>query len=267
MSEGNAQLDGRSWAGDLRICLIFLTRLPLAWPDDRPMPVLAQAMRAFGLAGAVVGLVCAMVLAIGMWFGFSAVLASLVAVAAATLVSGALHEDGLADVADGFGGGAAPERKLEIMRDSRIGAYGVLALVFSVGLRVFALAGIVAATTTIQAICLIVAVAITSRAAMGWTMAVLPNARDDGRSAEAGRPGADAVRQLLISSIFAAVPLLWWGAGVWGCLVVLFMAGLAALSFKRVARKQIGGQTGDVLGASQQISELTQLATLVALLA
>lgn len=254
------------WRDDLATCLMFLTRLPVAGSErnhDRP---LGGAMRAFGLAGAVVGAITAIVLATALALGFNPVLASLAALAAATLLTGALHEDGLGDVADGFGGGATRERKLEIMRDSRIGAYGVLALVFTVGARIFALATIVERTTPLQAMCLIVAIAVASRAAMGWMMATLPNARSDGRAAEAGRPTPEAIRQLMIASLIIAAPLTWWSIGAWGLIVAVAAVCLVALAFKRISAKQIGGQTGDVLGATQQLTELGLLLTLAALI-
>src|SRR5579864_6859060 len=108
------------WPDDLLIAAAFLTRMPIPTPAVLPGR-LAQASWAFPLVGVGVGL--------------PTLAAALIAVAGTAALTGALHEDGLADTADGFGGGATPEAKLTIMRDSRNGAYGVLALIFSVALR------------------------------------------------------------------------------------------------------------------------------------
>jgi adenosylcobinamide-GDP ribazoletransferase len=97
-------------------------------------------MRAFPAAGLVVGAIIGAVLVLVTWLGAPAAVAAPIAVAAGLLVTGALHEDGLADTADGFGGGATAERKLEIMRDSRIGTYGVLALIAGLALKAVAIA-------------------------------------------------------------------------------------------------------------------------------
>ena len=131
-----------AWWVDFTTALAFLTRLPLPEPD-RP-PDLARATRAMPLAGAVIGLGGAAVYGLTGALGLTPAIAGLLAVATTILLTGALHEDGLADSADGLFAGAEPARRLEIMRDSRTGAYGALALILSVGLRATALAAIAA---------------------------------------------------------------------------------------------------------------------------
>ena len=130
------------WWRDTRLAAAFLTRLPLAPEGAGSGKALADAARAFPIVGAAVGLAAGAALSVASWLGLHPLACALVGLAVAALVTGALHEDGLADVADGFGGGRTRAAKLKIMRDSRIGAYGVLALVFSVGLRAAALAGL-----------------------------------------------------------------------------------------------------------------------------
>jgi hypothetical protein len=113
------------------LALSFLTRLPIPFVRTLDMPPLAQAMRFFPLAGALIGCISAGVLIGANMLGLPSLLAAVIALSVGTLVTGALHEDGLADVADGFGGGKTREARLEIMRDSRIGTYGTIALVLS----------------------------------------------------------------------------------------------------------------------------------------
>src|SRR5579864_5025125 len=122
------------WPDDLLIAAAFLTRMPIPTPAVLPGR-LAQASWAFPLVGVGVGLLGGLAYAFAAWLGLPTLAAALIAVAGTAALTGALHEDGLADTADGFGGGATPEAKLTIMRDSRNGAYGVLALIFSVALR------------------------------------------------------------------------------------------------------------------------------------
>lgn len=245
---------------DLRLALSFLTRIPMG--SFRHPGTLADAVWAFPLVGVIVGAIGGVVyygaIEVGLW----PMIAALLAVAAMTIATGALHEDGLADVADGFGGGATQSRKLEIMRDSRIGSYGVLALIFSVGLRATAIAAIGSAEL---AVAVIIAAAVAARAVLPSVMAVLPMARDDGLAHRAGQPGqVNATVSLMIGA---------------GCLVFLlsphflltvFVGGaaiLSAMAMTMLARRQIGGQTGDVIGAAQQLAETAMLITAVAVLA
>src|SRR4051812_14340659 len=117
-----------SWRDDLIVAATFLTRVPLhaiVQPHD-PRASLAQALRAFPLIGALIGLAAGLVYAAAGLLGLAPLAAALVAIGASIALTGALHEDGLADCADGFGGGRERDAKLAIMRDSRIGTYGVL---------------------------------------------------------------------------------------------------------------------------------------------
>jgi adenosylcobinamide-GDP ribazoletransferase len=157
-------------------------------------------------------------------------------------------------MADGFAGGGTPEAKLAIMRDSRIGSFGTLALIFSVLLRVAALASLADIGIVIAAL---VAGHAASRAAMTSVMHALPNARSDGLSAGVGRPDRLAVGIGLAVAAVAALLLL-QGAG----LLAIILAGGAAAGVAWLAQRQIGGQTGDVLGATEQIAQAAFLAGL-----
>lgn len=249
-----------SWWNDIRTALAFLTRLPNALGTPRAPRELGPALRAAPLVGVVVGLVGAAVFWVAVGLGLPPALAGLLAVGATAWATGALHEDGLADVADGFGGAVERTRKLEIMRDSRTGAFGVLALILSVGLRAGALAAI--AESWLVATALISAHA-ASRAALPLVMAALPPARSDGLGASAGRPSRyDALAGALLG-VAAAVLALGPSAG----LILAIVAGLAAIMAAALARRQVGGYTGDVLGAVQQTAEVAALLAAAAVLA
>ncbi|MBN9251997.1 MAG: adenosylcobinamide-GDP ribazoletransferase [Mesorhizobium sp.] len=135
---------------DAALCLVFFTRLPLPVFDFRDR-TLAQAIWAAPLAGLVVAAIAAVVFAVATGLGLSANSAAALTLAAAMLVTGCLHEDGLSDVVDGFGGGKSREKKLEIMRDSRIGAYGASALALSILIRWTALSDIASPASMIAA--------------------------------------------------------------------------------------------------------------------
>jgi adenosylcobinamide-GDP ribazoletransferase len=244
------------WWDDLVAACRFLTRLPIAGLSSAHTGLLARSMRAFPLAGIVVGVVGWAAFAIAAGIGLPATIAALLAIAATVLVTGALHEDGLADTADGFGGGEGRAGKLAIMRDSRSGAYGVLALVFSVALRAAALTVL----TTPRVGAALVAAHAVSRAGLPIIMRWLDPARDDGLGASAGQPDDLAVGWCLGIALVVALLCLGFGPGLIAVIVAAAaMAGLASL-----AQRQIGGYTGDVLGAAQQIGEIAMLLTAAA---
>ncbi|MEJ0092550.1 MAG: adenosylcobinamide-GDP ribazoletransferase [Methylocella sp.] len=249
---------GSSLLIDFLICLRFATRLPLPSLSRETMPhSLARFSRAVGLlpaAGALLGAIAAGVLAAAA-LAFPALLAAPLSIATLILLSGALHEDGLADCADGFGGGATRERKLEIMRDSRVGAFGALALALSLYIRIVALAFIAAQSVALASAVLIGAAA-ASRFSALIPMFVLPSARAEGAGFSAGRPEPPSFgRAACLAAIFAATPLL-AGANLGKATLGLAASVIAGFGCSALAKRQIGGQTGDVAGAAQQISEI-----------
>jgi adenosylcobinamide-GDP ribazoletransferase len=242
----------RSLIADMRIAISLSTRVPV-WPVASVADGdIARASWALPIAGVLVGLAGAIV----YWLATRAHLqpepAAMLALAATVLVTGAMHEDGLADTADGFGGGKTREQKLEIMRDSRIGTFGTCALIVFMVLRWSSLASV--ADPRLVAIALVVAHA-AARAPLPLFMRLLPPARADGLSSGAGQPPSQSV---IIALVLGIVCLL-FGFGVSGTMTVLLMLAAAALLLARLASKQIGGQTGDVLGAVEQISEIAIL--------
>lgn len=242
--------------GDLRSAFSLLTRLPIRH-DAAPQ---ARGAWAYPVVGIAVGALGAAVFALLRIAGAPASLAAIWSLAATILVTGALHEDGLADTADGFGGGGTRARKLEIMRDSRIGSFGAIALILALGARVGALAALDRPRAAAAAI---VAAATLGRAAIVVPLALLAPARTDGLASPLATPppAASAIALLLAATIaFALLPTLTAAAA-------LAAAGLAAVALASLARHQIGGYTGDVLGAVEQVAECAALTALAALTA
>ena len=240
---------------DLQLALSLLTRLPVRVSAYERS---AEAAWAYPLVGVVLGTLAALGGLAAGWIGLPPPLSALVALSLLIVLSGAMHEDGLADTADGLWGGWTREKRLEIMKDSHIGSYGVLALILSVGARWGALWLLFEAGPATAAVALIAA-ATLSRGVMPALMAALPHARDTGLSRRVGgvAPISAAVAGMLAGAIAI---LILGGAGV----TAVLCAGVAALGVGAIARAKIGGQTGDILGASQQIAEIAVLFSLLA---
>lgn len=238
---------------EVLVALVLLTRLPLPHLPPAAFARSASAVWAYPLAGVLLG-GCAAVLGSGLLaIGLPAAFAAGVLLATLVLLSGAMHEDGLADTADGFWGGRDPQHRLEIMKDSRIGTYGVLALILVTGLRWNAYA-----TLLPLGVLHVIATAALSRAAMPLLMMALPPARASGLSKGVGRPSrASCLAGLAVAAGIAAICL---GAAALPAFAIML---LAALLCGLCARAKIAGQTGDTLGATQQIAETAILAVLV----
>ena len=243
----------KSLIADIRIAISLSTRIPVGPATPVAQGDIARATWALPLAGILVGLAGALV----YWLATRAHLqpepAAMLALAATMLTTGAMHEDGLADAIDGFGGGKTREQKLEIMRDSRIGAFGACALIASVILRWSAMEAI--ADPRQVAIALVVAHA-AARAPLPLFMRLVPPARPDGLSSGAGQPPAQSV---IIALALGIICLLFGFRGNATIITALVVLAAAALLLAGLARKQIGGQTGDVLGALEQICEVAVL--------
>jgi len=233
---------------------LFLTRLPFRLKGDLKTSELAAAVWSFPLIGLLVGVVSGGALMGAAELNLHPLACAFIALIVSALVTGALHEDGLADLADGFGGGRTRADKLRIMRDSHIGTYGVLALVFSVGLRTSLLAGLLGPG---MAAATLVGAAVLSRSFLPGLMYVMPRARVDGLAASAGRPKATRAVVALVLGCLICWPFL----GTWVAPVALIMALLSTLVMAFIAHRQIGGYTGDVLGGTQHIVEITILVT------
>jgi adenosylcobinamide-GDP ribazoletransferase len=238
----------------LRVAFIFLTRIPVRVTGEITAADIAAASRYYPLVGVTVGAALAGMLLLALQF-FPPLLAATLAALGAAVLTGAFHEDALGDVADAFGGGFTVARKLEIMKDSRLGTYGVLALVGAFLVRIQALALLPVGL----ALGALVAVHAASRLGIVFMLWRSPRARTEGLGADTvGLTWREPVVATLVASVAAYVGLDW----VLG-LVVLAVAGLAAWGVARYARAQVGGVTGDVLGSAQQVAELAALLVLL----
>jgi adenosylcobinamide-GDP ribazoletransferase len=241
--------------GDMPLALSLLSRLPVPLRRfDRG----ARAAWAYPLAGLVIGGIAALGGLTAWAIGLPTPLVALIALALPIVLSGAMHEDGLADTADGLWGGWTRARRLEIMKDSHIGSYGVIALILSLGARGVALWLLYEAGPATATVALLAA-ALLSRAMMPGVMCALPHARATGLSQAQGRPPRTTA--LLGLAIAVALTLGLVGAAGMSALIA---AGIVTCAMTLVARAKIGGQTGDILGATQQLTEITVLFSLLA---
>jgi adenosylcobinamide-GDP ribazoletransferase len=240
----------RQLPSDTLTSLSFFSRLPVRGAGASFN--LRRSAGAWPIAGLVIAIVPSALYWLFLAIGIYAFLGPLLVIAVMIAITGALHEDGLADTADGFGGGRSRERKLAIMRDSRLGTYGALALLFSVLIRAAALGSIVYPGYPAGSLALLL-VAVLSRSMALWHWNSTMPARPDGFAWAAGRPDWVSLLVGLISGGIAAIVLLvaFGVAGLIGILLALVALGF----FTSLCRRQIGGHTGDTIGAAQQITE------------
>jgi adenosylcobinamide-GDP ribazoletransferase len=248
------------WWHDFRIAVGFLTILPIgpAADLDDHRAGLRFGARAFPLAGLVVGLFGALIYAIANMLRLPPEAAAFIAIGAMIVFTGAIHEDGLADMADGAMARKTLPERLAVMRDSRIGTFGTLALIIVVGIKTGTISAIGWAD---QVAPMLIGCAAASRAVLPALMRFMPPARSDGLAFAAGRPEENQV--ILAGLLGAALALLFLGpvAGL-----VSIIAGICAASVVGwIARKRLGGVTGDVLGAAQQATETTMMLAVVAM--
>ncbi len=247
------------WLRDLLLAFGFLTRMPITAtnPDDRPIMRTAWC---FPLVGAAVGAMAGLLLWFTHSIGLPGMACALLAIAGSALLTGALHEDGLADLADGFGGGHDKASKITIMRDSRIGAYGVLTLTLATGLKASAIATLLASGEILIPILSLIVAHAAARGLIVPVAAWLPTAAINGLGHLAGEPKLSTVRIAVLISAALLLVLL----PVTTALASAAAACLAAAAIAALARHQIGGYTGDVLGAAEQAAETAILLTLAA---
>lgn len=240
----------------LAAAVMFFTRLPVpaGWGTTRDD--LQRAAAYFPLVGWLVGGVAAAVWWLGLQ-GWTPAVASGLSLAATLVLTGAMHEDGFADVCDGFGGGYTKERVLEIMRDSRIGAFGAIGVVTMLGLKWTTVAALPPAVAGVT----LVAGHVTSRAISTSLMSTLAYVREDAAKAKplatelrGGRLGWVVVTAL---AAMALLPAQYW----WSVLALLIVRAVLSRWFAR----RLGGYTGDCLGAAQQVSEVVFYLAVIAL--
>ena len=242
------------WLDDFKTAIAFLTRLPV--PQGATPTDFVRAQRMFPVVGALIGAAVGL-LCLGLrYVGVPDLAAAALALGAGAILTGALHEDGLADVADGFGGGRDPAAKLEIMRDSRLGTYGALILLVSFVAKLSALA----ALPDGHVVQSLIAAHALARGVLPLMSMKMPYARKDGLAANAGRSDvATATTAAAVAFVIALLSLSFINA-----LCAVLMAGLSGAGIAWLAQRHIGGQTGDVLGAAEQIGETAILVLLAA---
>lgn len=237
-----------AWRDDFAAAMQFLTRLPAK--RDTGAFDLRRGGRVLPLVGAVVGTVTGASYWLFLMLHVPPFAAAALTLAVSVLMTGGLHEDGLADTADGFGGGRSKERKLEIMSDSRIGSYGVLAL----ALALLTKAGCLASLDGWRSASALIVAHVLARTAVVFVAFALPPAKQNGLGASANRPsGATVAIAGLIGIVIAAVCS--------PALALPAIAGVAATTaaMGSLAHRQIGGFTGDVLGTVEQLGETAVL--------
>lgn len=252
---------------------MFLSRLPLNWILVRIEQVLVQpagkyefekTSKYFGPAAVIVAFPGVVAFLVSSMIGLPLTISAIVTVIALVVSTGALHEDALADVADGFGGGNTRERKLEIMRDSQIGTYGACALILSISLQIACYIELMASLSLFESVLLILAANVASTTVMVWPWATLPAARSEGGlSASHGMPSVETANFASITGLSIAFLLLWLAAGLLPALVSLAICWFSMMVFAHVCQGQIGGHTGDSLGATKKLSELGLLLALI----
>ncbi|MEP1961933.1 adenosylcobinamide-GDP ribazoletransferase [Tateyamaria sp.] len=246
--ETDTPATSRLW--DVPVAFVLLTRLPLPPLPHSAFKHGARAVWAYPLVGLGLGLIVSGLAWLAALALPSAIVAGLV-LGALVMLTGAMHEDGFADTADGLWGGHDAARRLEIMKDSRIGAYGVLALVLAMGLRWQGLVDVTWGG--------IITALVVSRAMMVPLMRALPHARNNGLAHSVGRPEMGDVSLAL--GIAAVLAVLF--SGVTG-IIALIIAAAVTVGMGALAKAKIGGQTGDILGATQIATEIAVLLVLVA---
>jgi adenosylcobinamide-GDP ribazoletransferase len=234
----------------------LLTRFPVPALECEGDVRLARGVWAYPLVGAVVGALGSAAWVLSQFVGFGPALSAGIALSIQILATGALHEDGLADFADGLGGRRGRDSTLATMRDSRIGTFGVLALIMVMGLRWGGIAGLALHNVLGGLIC----AALLGRLAMVLLLAVLAPARRDGLGAMVARPPKSAVLGALAISI--VIVFLHLPSSM--TLTVLGGSFAAAGVIGVLAKRAIGGYTGDVLGAAGLAAETTVLLILAA---
>ncbi len=225
----------------------FFTRLPIPGKAGHGPLALERAIRYFPASGLIVGGIAALVFVLCTFF-WPKTLAVLAAIAVAVSITGAIHEDGWADMVDGFGGGWDKDRILAIMRDSCVGSFGAVALVILLLVRFFALVEIDPWQVPIA----LIAGHAVSRLCATFVLSALDYARPEGKAKPFGNKLGYG--ELVFATLTALFPLFWLPA--WQFIPGLILALIATLWLARMFRREIGGYTGDCLGATQQLAEV-----------
>ncbi|WP_196259139.1 adenosylcobinamide-GDP ribazoletransferase [Pelagibacterium limicola] len=255
---------GGNLVADLVMALRFYSRLP-AGRSAHEVPDLNRIAMALPFASLVIGIGPAVLLLVLAVSGVPPLFAALAAAAMFAIVTGAMSEDAAADAADGLFGGATPERRLEILKDSRHGTYGVLTVVFVVGLKVAALSAIVA-RNPLAAASVWMAATMLARSGSLYVSLRLAPARGTGTAASVGRLSRNG---FILGIVFASIIALVLAApftGLLGLAVALAFGALVVIGWTLLCERLVGGLTGDLIGAAQALLEIAILAVFMRLI-
>ena len=264
LEPAGGEADGRQAPGatgglfaDMIMALRFFSRLPTG-DSPHEAPVLDRMALALPFASLVIGIGPALLMVFGLLLGLPAYFAAALAVAATVLATGAMAEDAVADSMDGLFGGGTRERRLEIMKDSRHGTYGVAALCLFILLRITAL-GAIGGGNPLAAGGLWLAAGVLGRSAALWLPVVLPAARQSGAGATAGEVGWRSFSVGMLFAAILAVVLAGPFAGYLGVLAAFALLVAVAIGWTALCRRLVGGQTGDLTGGLTALGEIAAL--------
>lgn len=248
-------------ADDLIMGLRFFSRLPTG---DSPFekPNLNRIAVGLSFTSVAIGFLPALLMMLTAWIGVPSYFAATLGVAAMLVATGAMADDAIADSADGLFGGTTVERRLEIMKDSRHGTYGVAAIGLYLLFRIAAV-GAVAAYNPLAAGAIWLASTVIGRSASLWLSVELPNAREGGASAAVGRVSRRAFFGGMGFAVLLAFVLVAPFTSVVAVILALAVAAGVAAAWVWTCRRLIGGQTGDLIGALQALIEVAVLTVLL----
>lgn len=252
------------------VAIQFLTRIPVPSFNHYDPQWLHQSSRHFPAVGLLVGMLCAVVFWLASWL-FSPLVAAVASTIFGIKLTGAFHEDGLADSCDGLGGGLTRARTLEIMKDSRLGTYGVLGLVSALLLKITLLATM----PMLVAIAALIIAHSASRLLCISLIALLPYGGELEHAKAKPMAQQLTLQQALVASgwvilaiilVLALFSQIIQQISIWQVLLALILALIATDYMRRLLRRRLGGYTGDGLGATQQLSEIAIYAGLASVL-
>jgi adenosylcobinamide-GDP ribazoletransferase len=245
--------------------LMFYTRIPVPKSALHSQSVLDSSRKYFPLIGIIIGFIAAAIFLIVNQV-FAAALSIAISMAFSLLATGAFHEDGFADSCDGLGGGWSKEQVLTIMKDSRLGTYGAAGLIFILGIKFLALLDIAESDDTLLFLAACVAAHTLSRMLSSSMIDWFDYVQDiDSSKIKPMTEQTLAANGKLLSVVITSVPIiLLAGMAPVATLIACLASSAIALGFMAYARYRIGGYTGDVLGAIQQLSEVTFYLSLAA---
>ena len=252
-----AETGRQSLTGDCASAFLLLSRIPVTWHrfrDDQP-PDFISSLWAFPLVGLVIGGAGGGVLAAGQALALPTFAIAILSLATMIFLSGAMHEDGLADMADGFGGGRDTEAKIRIMHDSRIGTYGVLGLTLTVAIR---LGLYMTCLGLFSGWDLVLFMAVLQAAGRFQPVVQLAAFRVSPHASLAqltGRPGA---ARLAVAAVICLLPMIWLLGPVVSASMIIPALALAIWT-GQLATRHVEGLTGDVMGATIVLAEIIML--------